>query len=84
MKAGLARLRVEPVREAAVTPESVFAPLEAQRQNDNLAASVSTASLSYQVCPSRPGLLEQIDRDGHRTVGCLADGVFRPWAPAAA
>ena len=84
VKAGLARLRVEPVRAAAVAPESVFASLEAQRQNGNLAASVSTASVRYQVCPSRPGLLEQIDRDGHRTVGCLADGVFRPWAPAAA
>lgn len=84
VKAGLARLRVEPVRAAAVAPESVFACLDAQRQSGNLAASVSTASVRYQACPSRPGLLERIESDGSISVGSFADGVFRPCDPAAA
>lgn len=72
VKAGLARLRVEPVRAAAVAPESVFAALDAQRQIGSLAASVSTASERYQACPSRPGLLERIDNEGNRTAGARA------------
>ena len=72
VKAGLARLRVEPVRAAAVAPESVFAAIDAQRQNGSLAASVSTASERYQACPSRPGLLERIDNEGNRTAGARA------------
>jgi hypothetical protein len=78
VQAGLARLRVEPLRVAAVAPENVFASLEAQRRSGTLAAGVSTAAVRYQACPSRPGLLERIDSDGHRSVGTFADGVFHP------
>jgi len=84
VKAGLARLRVEPVRAAAVDPESVFAGRDAQRRSGSLAASVTTATVRYQACPSQPGLLERIDSDGSISVGTLAGGVFRPCDPAAA
>jgi len=84
LKAGLVRLRVEPVRAAAVAPESVFASLDAQRPSGSLAASVSTGPWRYQACPHRPGLLERIDNDGNRTAGTFADGVFQPCDAAAA
>ena len=84
VKAGLARLRVEPVRAAAVAPESVFAALDAQRQSGSLAASLGTASVRYQACPSRPGWLERIDSDGDIRVGTFEGGVFRTCDPAAA
>jgi len=84
VKAGLARLRVEPVRAVAVAPESVFAALDAQRQSGSLAASVSTASVRYQACPSRPGWLERIDSDGSINVGIFEGGVFQPCDPAPA
>ena len=84
VKAGLARLRVEPVRAAAVAPESVFASLDAQRLSGSLAASVSTASVRYQACPSRLGLLERIDNEGNRTAGTFAEGLFQPCDAAAA
>jgi hypothetical protein len=67
-----------------VAPESVFASLDAQRQSGSLAASVSTSSMRYQACPSRPGLLERIDNEGNRTAGTFEGGVFRPCDPAAA
>ena len=78
VKAGLARLRVEPVRAEAVAPESVFASFDAQRQSGSLAASVSMASVRYQACPSRPGLLERIDSNGSISIGTFEGGVFRP------
>ena len=84
LKAGLARLRVEPVRAAAVAPESVFASLDAQRPSGTLAASVSTGPWRYQACPDRPGLLERIDNEGNRTAGTFADGLFQPCDAAAA
>ena len=84
VKAGLARLRVEPVRAAAVAPESVFASLDAQRSSGALAASVSTRPCRYQACPDRPGLLERIDHEGKRTAGTFTNGVFQPCDAAAA
>lgn len=84
LKAGLARLRVEPVRAAAVAPESVFASLDAQRPSGTLAASVCTGPWRYQACPDRPGLLERIDNEGNRTAGTFADGLFQPCDAAAA
>jgi hypothetical protein len=78
VKAGLARLRVEPVRVAAVDPGAVFASLEQARQDGSLAASVTTAQDRYQASASQPGLLERISSDGLRTVGTFEDGVFRP------
>ena len=84
VKAGLARLRVEPVRVAAVVPESVFASLDVQRSRGILAPSVSTGSWRYQACPDRPGLLERIDNEGNRTAGTFTNGVFQPCDATAA
>jgi len=42
------------------------------------------ASVRYQACPSRPGLLERIDSNGSIIVGTFEGGVFRPCDPAAA
>lgn len=78
VKAGLARLRVEPVRAVAVDPERVFASLEQARVDGTLAASVSTATVRYQASSARPGLLDQISSDGSHSVGTFVDGVFRP------
>ena len=72
------------MRASAVAPESVFASLDAQRQSGSLAASVSTASVHDQACPSRPGLLERIDSNCSISVGTFEGGVFRPCDPAAA
>ncbi|MFZ9752500.1 MAG: TA system antitoxin ParD family protein [Cyanobium sp.] len=83
VKSGLARLHVEPVRTAAVDPESVFASLEKARDNGSLAASVTTAQDRYQASVSHPGLLERISSDGSKTIGMFEDGVFRSCDPLA-
>jgi len=83
VKSGLARLHVEPVRAAAVDPETVFASLEKARDNGTLAASVTTAQDRYQASVSHPGLLERISSDGSKTIGMFEDGVFRPCDPLA-
>ncbi len=83
VKAGLARLRVEPLRVAAVDPDIVFETVEEGRRQGSLASFVSTASIRYQASASHPGLLERISGDGHPTVGNFVDGVFRPSDPIA-
>lgn len=83
VKSGLARLHVEPVRAAAVDPETVFASLEKARDNGTLAASVTTAQDRYQASVSHLGLLERISSDGSKTIGMFEDGVFRPCDPLA-
>jgi ParD-like antitoxin of type II bacterial toxin-antitoxin system len=83
VKAGLARLRLEPLRVAAVDPGSVFDTMEQARQKGSLAGSVTTAQDRYQASVSHPGLLERISSDGIRSVGTFEDGVFRPCDPSA-
>jgi hypothetical protein len=78
VQSGLSRLRVEPVRGAALPPEAVFESLESQLRSGSLAGAVSTAAVRYQACPGRPGLLEPIESEGRHTVGSFADGVFCP------
>jgi len=82
VKTGLARLRVQPLRAAAVDPEQVFAALEDSRQKGTLSASVSTAAVRYQASSSHPGYLERINSDGSRCISHFADGVFQPCDPA--
>jgi hypothetical protein len=62
----------------------VFASLDVQRSRGILAPSVSTGSWRYQACPDRPGLLERIDKEGNRTAGTFANGVFQPCDAATA
>ena len=83
VKTGLARLRVELVRAAAVDPQQVFAALEDARNRGNLSASVcagaqNPAIVRYQASSTHPGLLEQLNADGSRRLGTFVDGVFRP------
>ena len=83
VKAGVARLRLEPLRVAAVDPESVFDTMEQARQNGSLTGSVTTAQDRYQASVSYPGLLERISSDGIRSVVTFENGVFRPCDPSA-
>ena len=78
ISAGLVRLKIEPVTPVAVDPEEVFADLERDRKTGELAASVTTSSVRYQVSVSHPGNLEQMLPDGRVIVGQFHDGVFTP------
>ncbi|MFM9099970.1 MAG: TA system antitoxin ParD family protein [Cyanobium sp.] len=81
VKTGLARLKLEPVRAAAVDPERVFAAVEEARGNGSLAASVSSAAVRYQASSRHPGYLERINSDGSRSIGSFSGGVFHPCDP---
>jgi len=76
--AGLARLKVEPILAQPVSPEAVFAAVEADRGSGLLSQKVSTAAIRYQASRAHPGYLERIDRNGERTLGTFDDGVFTP------
>ena len=78
LSAGLARLKIEPVVSAVIAPEKVFSDLERDRKTGELAASVTTSSVRYQVSARHPGQLEQILPDGRVIVGQFHDGVFTP------
>ena len=82
VKTGLARLRVEPVRAAAVDPEDVFAALGEARQSGILSASVTKAAVRYQASSSNPGYLERISSDGSCCIGRFAGGAFQACDPA--
>lgn len=81
VKTGLARLKLEPVRAAAVDPERVFAAVEEARGNGSLSASVSSAAVRYQASSRHPGYLERINSDGSRSIGSFSGGVFHPCDP---
>lgn len=76
--AGLARLRVEPILAQPVSPEAVFAAVEADRDSGMLSKKVSTATIRYQASRTHPGYLERIDDNGARTLGTFHGGVFTP------
>jgi hypothetical protein len=76
--AGLARIKVEPIVGQPVDPNAVFSVVEAHRHAGTLAQEVTTATPTYQASPTHPGYLEQIDKQGKRTVGTFQDGVFTP------
>lgn len=84
VKAGLARLRLEPLRAATVSPSQVFAALDHERQSGSLVPAVSSAPVRYQASSTHPGCLERIAADGSRTIGTFADGVFLATHPAEA
>ncbi|MCT0226007.1 ParD-like family protein [Synechococcus sp. CS-1328] len=76
--AGLTRLRPEPVVAPMVSPEQVFAAVEADRQSGALQQIVSSAAFRYQASITQPGSLEQITPDGTRIVGLFRHGLFQP------
>lgn len=76
--AGLARIKVEPSVGQPVDPNVVFAAVEARRDSGALAKEVTTATPTYQASSTHPGYLEQIDKQGNRSVGTFQNGVFTP------
>jgi len=75
---GLARLRVEPILAPPISPEAVFAAVEADRDAEMLPEKVSTAAIRYQASRTHPGYLERIVHNGVRTLGTFHGGVFTP------
>ena len=75
---GLAVVKVEPITNAAVTPEQTFTALEQQRRSRQLSQTVSGASLRYQASKAQPGLLEEIKPNGRRRLGQFRHGLFEP------
>ncbi len=59
-------------------PDALFAALERDRDTGRLADSVSSSRTRYQASPDHPGLLEQIDSEGGRTLGRFENGHFLP------
>jgi len=79
VEAGLASIKVEKIKSAAVDPESVFAALDANRESGELASAIAEQSpIRYQASRNNPGLLEQIDHAGKTVVGQFLDGKFVP------
>ncbi|QNI71241.1 hypothetical protein CyaNS01_02117 [Cyanobium sp. NS01] len=78
LAAGAVRLHLEPVVTPSVSPEQVFAAVDADRASGILVGAVTTAPLRYQVATGSPGYLEQIAADGTRMLGSFQDGVFTP------
>lgn len=78
MDAGLAVIKVVRVTGRPVDPDAVFAGVEAQRISGDLSQRVTSASPIYQASATHPGYLEQIDKDGNRSVGAFQNGVFMP------
>jgi len=79
VEAGLAHIKVEKIKSAAVDPESVFAALDASRESGELASAIAEQSpIRYQASKNNPGLLEQIDEAGRKVVGQFLEGEFVP------
>ncbi len=76
LTSGLVRLKVEEVEDRIIDPDDVFNALETERENGSLKDYVSTSAVSYQVCETHPGYLEQIDSSGKVTVGTFKNGEF--------
>lgn len=76
VSAGLAKIKVEPVRGGPVDPDEVFQSLEAERASGTLPHSVTGSSVRYQASIIHPGYLEQIDADGNIKTGRFRNGVF--------
>jgi len=75
---GLAQVTVERAYGQPVDPDAVFASVEAKRQSGELARAVTSSPISYQASTTHPGYLDQIDENGHRTVGKFHSGIFIP------
>ena len=56
----------------------VFSRLAQQRDTGTLAANITTARMRYEASLSHPGLLDQIDENGHITTGQFDNGKFIP------
>lgn len=77
-KSGLATITVERVNAKPVDVASVFSRLAQQRDTGTLAANVTSARMRYEASNTRPGMLDQIDENGHITTGQFDNGKFIP------
>jgi len=73
---GLARLKVEPVFNSTLKPESVFQALEQDREAGLLCNTVTSSAVRYQASTKHIGYLERIDQNGNITTGQFKDGRF--------
>lgn len=80
LSSGLANIKVEPVNSGTVDPEAVFAALDNDRITGTLTNELLQIGTRYQVSRCHPGYLEQIDENGHVTVGQFSHGKFMPLA----
>jgi hypothetical protein len=78
VSAGLASIKVEPSVGKPVDPVAVFDAVEARRRSGTLSQEVTMADITYQASTTRPGYLEQIDKQGNRTIGTFQNGIFTP------
>ena len=78
--AGLATVRVEPVKTQPVDPAQVFDMLEKQRKSGALSSMISAGKVRYQASVQHPGFLERIDEQGDIVVGQFKEGFFTPKA----
>ena len=73
---GLIRLKVEPVDNVVLDPESIFRAMEDERDAGTLGESMSCNKVKYQVSISHPGYLERVDAEGIAKIGRFIDGKF--------
>ncbi len=78
VQSGLAKIKLELTSGEPVEPDAVFDNLESDRHQGSLSDSVTGSEITYQASHSRPGMLEQINPDGHVTIGQFRNGEFVP------
>lgn len=73
---GLVSLKIEPVFNPAIDPDTVFQSLEQDRKAGTLSNTVTSSAMNYQTSTKHLGYLEQIDQNGHITTGQFENGQF--------
>lgn len=74
---GLKRIALEDLMSSTADPDDVFESLEAGRASGLLSERVTAAPLYYEASPSRPGLLDRVNRlTGKRETGRFVNGEF--------
>jgi hypothetical protein len=59
-----------------VDPDELFSKLDLARKSGILSQKVSNSDVRYQAAVSHPGYIEQIRRDGTRSIGKFIEGSF--------
>lgn len=80
LSAGLATIKIEPIKGKPVNPDDVFNTLSAKRSSGDLSKIVanSQTTTKYQASKTHYGKLERIDPDGTITIGQYSMGKFTP------
>jgi hypothetical protein len=77
IKAGFAKLSIEPVSSPEVNVDDVFAGLTHDRKNGTLSGKIAGGNVRYQASTNHPGMLERVSPDGTVDVGTFVDGDFK-------